>query len=86
MAQPTGARIKRSLGTHEFTIGGRWGQRSMFSFPLWRLQRVQDHFRSLGGAERSAAERLLEAIGGRELVELRIPVRLARRDFRLVVA
>ncbi|OYX46357.1 MAG: hypothetical protein B7Y90_16115 [Alphaproteobacteria bacterium 32-64-14] len=86
VAQPTGARIKRSLGTHEFTIGGRWGQRSMFSFPLWRLQRVQDHFQSLGGAERAAAERLLEAIGGRDLVELRIPVRLARRDFRLVVA
>jgi glutathione S-transferase len=85
-AQPTGARIKRSLGTHEFTIGGRWGQRSIFSFPLWRLQRVQDHVQSLGGAERGAAERLLEAIGGREIVDVRIPVRLARRDFRLVVA
>jgi len=86
VAQPTGARIKRTLGTHEFTIGGRWGQRSLFSFPLWRLQRVQDHFNGLNASDRAAAELLLEAIGGSDLVNLRLPVRLARRDFRLVIA
>ncbi len=86
VAQPTGARLKRSLGTHEFTIGGRWGQRNIFTFPLWRLQRVQDHFHALGAADRAAAERLLEAIGGLDIVKMRIPVRLARRDFRLVLA
>ena len=29
MAQPKGARIKRSLGAHEFTIGGRRGERNI---------------------------------------------------------
>jgi glutathione S-transferase len=86
VAQPTGARIKRQLGTHEFMIGGRWGQRSILTFPLWRLQRIQDLYQAMGGADRARADGLLESVGGRELVDLKIPVRLARRDFRLVIA
>jgi glutathione S-transferase len=86
VAQPTGARVKRSLGTHEFTIGGRRGQRSIFTHPLWRLQRIQDHYLALGEVDRARADQLLESVGGRGLVTLRIPVRLARREFRLVIA
>jgi glutathione S-transferase len=86
MAQPKGARIKRSLGAHEFTIGGRRGERNIMSFSLWRLQRVLDHYRSLSGANRERADRLLEAIGGRALASLQLPVRLERRDYRLVIA
>lgn len=86
VAQPNGARLKRSLGVHEFTIGGRWGRRGLFTFPLWRLQGIQDHYRAMTEADRARATNLLEAIGGRTLVDLPIPVRLARRDFRLVVA
>lgn len=85
LAQPKGARIKRSLGTHEFTIGGRRGERSIMSFSLWRLQRVQDYFRSLRGADRERADALLEAVGGKGLATLELPVRLERRDYRLVI-
>jgi hypothetical protein len=86
IAQPKGARIKRSLGSHEFTIGGRRGERNIMSFSLWRLQRVLDHYRSLSGADRERADRLLEAIGGRRLASLQLPVRLERREYRLVIA
>lgn len=86
VAQPKGARVKRSLGIHEFTIGGRWGQRGLFTFPLWRLQGIQDHYHAMPEADQARAATLLEAIGGRALVDVPIPVRLARRDFRLVVA
>ena len=85
LVQPKGARIKRSLGTHEFTIGGRRGERSIMSFSLFRLQRVQDHYRSLTGADRQRADELLEAVGGRALATLELPVRLDRRDYRLVI-
>ena len=85
-AQPTGARIKRSLGSHEFTIGGRRGERNIMSFSLWRLQRVQDHYRTLTGADRERADRLLESVGGKALSTLQLPVRLDRRDYRLVIA
>ncbi|MDP3736626.1 MAG: glutathione S-transferase family protein [Hyphomonadaceae bacterium] len=86
LAQPKGARIKRSLGTHEFTIGGRRGERNVISFSLWRLQRVQDHYRSLSGADRERADRLLDAVGGREIANFQLPIRLERRDYRLVIA
>ena len=86
LAQPKGARIKRSLGTHEFTIGGRRGERNIMSFSLWRLQRVLDFHHSLAGADRERADSLLEAIGGKALSTLQLPVRLERRDYRLVIA
>lgn len=85
-AQPSGARVKRSLGVHEFVIGGRRGERSIQSFALWRLQRFHDHYRSLAGGERERADLVLESIGGMELANLQLPVRLDRRDFRLVIA
>jgi glutathione S-transferase len=86
LAQPKGARVKRSLGTHEFTIGGRRGERSIMSFSLWRLQRVLDYYHSLAGADRERADVLLEAVGGKALSSLELPVRLERRDYRLVIA
>lgn len=86
LAQPRGARIARSLGRHEFTIGGRRGERNIMSFSLWRLQRVQDYYRSLSGADREKTDALLEAIGGKALAMLQLPVRLERRDYRLVIA
>lgn len=82
-AQPNGARIKRSLGTQEFVIGGRRGARTIFSFPLWRLQRVQDHYLALTGPDRARADALLADVGGREFAALKLPVRIERRDYRL---
>ncbi len=86
VAQPKGARVKRTLGVHEYMIGGRWGQRGLFTFPLWRLQGIQDQYSAMSAGDRARATNLLEVIGGRTLVELPVRVRLARRDFRLVVA
>lgn len=85
-AQPQGARIKRSLGVHEFMIGGRRGERGILTFALWRLQRVQDHYRSLAGADRARADALLDAVGGRDLMSIELPVRIERREYRLVIA
>lgn len=85
-AQPSGARVKRSLGAHEFVIGGRRGERSIRSFALWRLQRIQDHYQSLRPSDRGRADRLLDAVGGGELVRNPMPVRLDRREYRLVIA
>lgn len=86
LAQPKGARVKRSLGTHEFTIGGRRGERSIVSFSLFRLQRVLDHYSSLTGGDRQKADALLETVGGKALSAFELPVRLERRDYRLVIA
>ncbi len=85
-AQPTGARISRSLGRHEFMIGGRRGERNMFSSALWRLQRVQDHYRLLAPGPRARADALLDAVGGGRFADLQLPLRIERREYRLVIA
>lgn len=85
-AQPSGARVKRSLGAHEFVIGGRRGERSIRSFALWRLQRIQDRYQALTESDRQRADALLDVVGGGEVVRQPMPVRLDRRDYRLVIA
>jgi glutathione S-transferase len=86
VAQPKGARIPRSFGTHEFMIGGRRGERNILSFALWRLQRVQDHYLSLGAPDQARADALLDAIGGRWIAQHPLPVRIERKECRLVIA
>lgn len=85
-AQPSGARVKRSLGAHEFVIGGRRGQRSIRSFALWRLQRIRDRYQLLTEPDRKRVDSLLDVIGGGELIRRPMPVRLDRRNYRLVIA
>jgi len=84
--QPAGARVPRGLGAHDFTIGGQTGERSVITFSLWRLQAALDHFSTLQGDDRRRAESLLAAVGGQALAGFKLPRRLERRDFRLVVA
>lgn len=85
MAQPKGARIKRSLGTHEFAIGGRRGERTIMSFSLYRLQRALYQYAAMSDSDRQRADRFLEAVGGQALSGFKLPVRIERRDYRLVI-
>lgn len=84
--QPSGARVQQFLGAHEFVIGGRRGERAITSFVLWRLQRVQDRYQALAESDRKRVDALLETVGGGELIRRPIPIRLDRRDYRLVIA
>lgn len=83
--QPAGARAPRAVGEHEFTIGGRRGERQVRCVALWRLQRVLDHYASLDKDARRRADALLDLVGGRVISGLSMPRRLEKRDFRLVV-
>ena len=40
----------------------------------------------LSDSDRQRADRFLEAVGGRALSTMKLPVRLERRDYRLVFA
>lgn len=83
--QSKGTRIPRGLGSHEFTIGGRQGERSVIAFSLYRLQGVLDHYARLKGDARVAADALLDSIGASALKTFTSSRRLERRDFRLVL-
>ena len=81
-----GDQIPRGLGMHEFSTGGRQGERASISFSLWMLQRVLDHYNSLDEMDRAAADGFLDEVGGGALKDFTLPCRLGRRDFRLCVA
>lgn len=84
--KPPGTEIPRALGTHAFTLEGTAGERAIFTFDLWMLQRPLDYLRGLGGADRAAAATLLAACGGEALENFPAYPRIARENFKLVLA
>jgi glutathione S-transferase len=58
--------------------------RGILPYPVWMLQRVTDHLASLTGEARARAETLLRSIGAEVLIDLEMPVRLQRENFKLV--
>jgi glutathione S-transferase len=84
--EPPDAPLPRSLGTHAFRLGHVMGERSISPFNLWRWQRAYDEYSAL---EREAHERagaLLDAVSGRELMQMPVVPRLARKQNRLYIA
>jgi glutathione S-transferase len=78
--------LPRITGFHKYKIGGVEEDRAVFPYPLWMLQRVLDHYASLSGADKQAANALLTKIGGESLVEMKIEPRLKRENFKLMLA
>lgn len=83
-ANPEEAVLPRATGEHEFTIGGCRGSRKIRAYTQWMLQRPLEFHESLGGADRDRVDRLLERIGGAELMQTEVRRPLARVDNRLV--
>lgn len=84
--QQPGTAIPRALGELPFTTGGRSGTRAAMTFSLFRLQAALDHLDSLGADERRRADDWLETIGAGVLTSFRLPCRMARSEYRLVLA
>jgi glutathione S-transferase len=74
--------IPRGIGTHRFRLGDVEGERAIFPFDLWMLQRAQDHLDALDGADREAALDLARTLGLEDLL-LAEGTRLTRREYRL---
>ncbi len=83
-----GEEVPRALGSHSFTYGdGRVeGDRMIFPFNLWMLQRSLDWYRSLDAEDQDAADKLLDACNGQALRDFPEFPRLTRSNFRLVLA
>ncbi|MEM6627311.1 MAG: glutathione S-transferase family protein [Pseudomonadota bacterium] len=78
-----GEQMPRALGAHAFSIGGREGERASLTFSLWMLQRALDHYWSLEGEDRLAADAFLDQIGASVLTTLQWPRRLDRLNHKL---
>jgi len=85
-AEHPGEDIPRAIGTQPFRLEGATGERAIFVYDLWLLQRVLDHLAALDADERTAARDLLGEVGGLALLDFPGFPRLASRDFKLVYA
>ncbi|HSG91603.1 MAG TPA: glutathione S-transferase family protein [Pseudomonadales bacterium] len=80
--------VPRAIGMQPFTLGRgtpqeAQGERAIFPFDLWMFQRPQRYLAGLEGAQRTAAEALLTAIDGLDVLSMPIGTPLARVNFRL---
>lgn len=82
-ANPGATRVPRSLGDHDFTIGGCAGQRRLITFTQWMAQRSLDAYAALSEAERAAVDPWLAALGGLDLLRTPIRHRFVRRGFAM---
>ncbi len=78
--------IPRAIGMHKFTVEGCTGERIVVPFNIWMLQKPYDYYHSLSGADKAAADELLDAIGGETFRKLKIERRVKRENFKLVRA
>lgn len=80
-----GTAVPRAVGELPFSIGGRAGKRAALTFSLYRLQAVLDYLDSLDAPDRLRADQFLSDIGAGQLSEFRLPCRLERQNYRLVL-
>ena len=82
----SGTDVPRGFGMVEFEIGGFEGECAARGFPLWRLQAATDEIDAMSAADKARAEAWLDTVGGAPLMDFRLPVRLAREEYRLKLA
>ena len=85
-AHPDAARVPRSLGAHDFTIGGAQGTRKLITFSWWMAQRPLDVYHSLEAGARASVDEWLERVGGREAMQRPVRNRFVREDFKMKLA
>jgi hypothetical protein len=86
-----GEEIPRAIGMHEFTLergmaAEASGERAIFPFDQWMLQRPWDCYQQLDAGARHSVDELLDPVGLQSSLQRPFKHRLARRDFKLVVA
>ncbi len=74
--------IRRTLGTTPFSIGGVGGERILYTFAQWKIQRALDCYQALSEGGKAPVNAWLDRVDGSELKNLKIKHRLIRKNFR----
>lgn len=83
-ANPEASEIPRTIGEHDFQIGGVQGRRVVRPFSQWMFQRPLAHYHFLQGDARKQADELLHSVGGYELMQTQVEHPLTRSNYKLV--
>lgn len=86
LAENPDTELPRAVGMADFTIEGVTGQRIAVPFSLWMLQRALDFYASLEDPDKRECDKLLEQIGGAELLDLSSSPRLTFENHVLTAA
>ncbi|MBO6541702.1 MAG: glutathione S-transferase [Alphaproteobacteria bacterium] len=81
--------IPRAIGKQSFSLkenSGKivTGERGMFTFSQWMLQRVLDFYQPLAGRDRDSVDNLLDKVHGRDAMQFELKHRVARVKNKLV--
>lgn len=80
------SKLPRGFGEITVSIEGHAGPAQSRSFPLFRLQGALDAYEALSDEGKALANAMLREISGSEFTGLKLPRRLARREYRLALA
>ncbi|MBL91439.1 MAG: glutathione S-transferase [Myxococcales bacterium] len=83
---PNPKRFPRSLGKVRFQIGGVEEERTLTTFPIWKMQRAFNFYQSLDVKEKENVDTLLSEVGGQEYMQTEITFKLVRNNFKVQVA
>ncbi|PCI43241.1 MAG: hypothetical protein COB49_12530, partial [Alphaproteobacteria bacterium] len=76
----------RTIGRHDFTLGGIKGNRAVLPYQQWMFQRPLRFYQSLSEANKGLIDPLLEKLGGLSGLQSDIPLPLDYTGHKLVVA
>ena len=68
------------FGNHRVELRDTMIELKVRHYSIWMAQRPIDHYRALTGSDRERADRLIDGVGLRPLLELEARMRLERRD------
>jgi len=78
--------IPRAIGMLPYSVQGVDAMGVALPFRLWMLQHPLDFYCGLTGADKSAADMLLDQVGGDAFRHFELPQRVAYADYRLQLA
>ena len=81
-----GTEVPRGFDMAPLTVEGHTGMGMLRAFSLFRLQDALNALGALTGDDRARADTLLDRTGGEALKAFKLPVRLERKNYRLVLA
>ncbi len=73
-----GKEIPRSIGRHDFTVGGVTESRDIFPYLQWMLQRPLDCYQMQSSSERARLDEFLKRVGGLSAIKIEIKHRVKR--------
>jgi hypothetical protein len=75
--------IPRTIGKHNFTIGGVTEKRSIATFHQWKVQRILDCYHQFDEDKKRSVDTFLQSVGGLDCMQLDIKNTLSRVNNKL---